>query len=253
MSSFDIHRSSPAKAATGATAADELIRRLFGTTASRPIPSPSTTACATSLPCIGELDGVLYLSRYDDCRQVLLDPCCGRRPRRPAQRFGMADSQARLLARRRRQQHSMLMQNPPEHTRLRGLVSGAFTPQRVAALEGRIRQIVHEQLDRMAEADELDIMRDLAFPVPVTVVGELLGIPRDEALWFRPLVDTIRRAERPNAADDAVAEAERADQAIDDYFAQKLRPAKPTSRTPSSPRRQLLHLLARPARRPGRA
>jgi len=217
MSSFPIHRSSPAKAAP---AADELIRQLFGTAASRANPYPLYHRLREVAPLHrSELDGVLYLSRYDDCRLVLLDPRCGRRPGRPAQRFGMADSQVRLLARRRRQQHSMLMQNPPEHTRLRGLVSGAFTPQRIAALEGRIRQLVHEQLDRMAEADEVDVMRDLAFPVPVTVVGELLGIPPEDALGFHPLVDTIRQAEQPNATDDAVAEAERADQAIDAYFA----------------------------------
>jgi cytochrome P450 len=200
---------------------DELIRQLFGTAATQADPYPFYHRLRQVAPVHrSEVDGAVYLTRYDDCRQALVDPHCGRRPGRPARRVGMADSQVRLLARRRRQQHSMLMQNPPEHTRLRGFVSGAFTAQRIAALEGRIRQLVGEHVDRMAEAGEVDIMGALAFPVPVIVIGELLGIPREEALWFRPLVEVIRRAEQPHAADDAVADAERADQAIDDYFAQ---------------------------------
>jgi cytochrome P450 len=204
----------------GAASADDVIRQLFGTAASLADPYPLYHRLRQLAPVHrSELDGSVYLTRYDDCRQVLLDPRCGRRPGRPAQRVGMADSQVRLLARRRRQQHSMLMQNPPDHTRLRGLVSGAFTPQRTAALDGRIRQLVGEHVDRMAEAGEVDVMQALAFPVPVIVIGELLGIPKGEALRFRPLVETIRRAEQPHAAGDVVADAERADQAIDEYFA----------------------------------
>jgi len=112
----------------------------------------------------------------------------------------------------------MLMQNPPEHTRLRGLVSGAFTPERTTALEARIRQIVRGHTERVAEAGEVDIMSALAFPVPVIVIGELLGIPPEDAVRFRPLVDAIRRAEQPGAADALVAEAARADQEVDEYF-----------------------------------
>lgn len=202
-----------------AATADELIRELFGTAASLTDPYPLYHRLRQVAPVHrSQVDGAVYLTRYDDCRQALLDPHCGRRPGRPAQRVGMADSQVRLLARRRRQQHSMLMQNPPQHTRLRGLVSGAFTAQRISALEGPIRRLVGEHVDRLAEAGEVDIMGALAFPVPVIVIGELLGIPREEALSFRPLVEVIRRAEQPHAPDDAVAAAERADQAIDDYF-----------------------------------
>jgi hypothetical protein len=199
--------------------ADEVIQELFGTAASLADPYPLYHRLRRIAPVHrSRLDGAVYLTRYDDCRQALLDLRCGRQPGRPGRRVGIGESQRRLLARRRRQQHSMLMQNPPEHTRLRGLVSGAFTPQRIAALEGRIRQLVDEHMDGMAQAGEVDIMAALAFPVPVIVVGELLGIPRDEALWFRPLVDTIRWAEQPGAADDLVSDAARADQAIDNYF-----------------------------------
>lgn len=200
-------------------AADDVIQELFGSAAALTDPYPLYHRLRLVAPVHrSRLDGTVYLTRYDDCRQALLDPRCGRLAGRPAGRVGISEAQGRLLARRRRQQHSMLMQNPPEHTRLRGLVSGAFTPERTASLEARIRQIVRGHTERVAEAGEVDIMSALAFPVPVIVIGELLGIPPEDAVRFRPLVDTIRRAEQPGAADALVAEAARADQEVDEYF-----------------------------------
>src|SRR5438093_8668156 len=116
-------------------AADEVLHRLLGTAEGQRDPYPLYHRLRRLAPLHrSRLDGVRYVSRYADCRQVLLDVRCGRRPGRPVRRVGMGEAQVRLLARRRRQQYSMLMQNPPDHTRLRGLVSTAFTPRRIAAL-----------------------------------------------------------------------------------------------------------------------
>src|SRR5438552_4514104 len=71
---------------------------------------------------------------------------------------------------------SMLQMDPPRHRQLRNLVTQAFTPRMVAQLEPRINAITHELLDQVADAGEMDVVRDLAYPLPVTVIAELLGI-----------------------------------------------------------------------------
>src|SRR3989442_1817858 len=75
------------------------------------------------------------------------------------------------------QRQFMLQQDPPTHTRLRRLVSRAFTPRAIAALRGNVQRIVDECLDRVAPHGEMDVIADLALPVPATVICEMLGVP----------------------------------------------------------------------------
>ncbi|QUQ65084.1 cytochrome P450 [Kutzneria sp. CA-103260] len=77
-----------------------------------------------------------------------------------------------------------LTMDPPNHRKLRTLVSQAFTPRTVAGLEPRIRQITDELLDSVAGRDRFDIVDVLAYPLPILVIAELLGIPaRDRELF----------------------------------------------------------------------
>ena len=71
----------------------------------------------------------------------------------------------------------MLQQDPPTHTRLRRLVSAAFTPRAIAALRPKIQRIVDECLDRVAARGEMDVIKELALPVPATVICEMMGVP----------------------------------------------------------------------------
>ena len=71
----------------------------------------------------------------------------------------------------------MLQQDPPTHTRLRRLVSGAFTPRAIATLRPNVQQIVDACLDRVAERGEMDVIADLGLPVPSTVICEMIGVP----------------------------------------------------------------------------
>ncbi|MCW5892018.1 MAG: cytochrome P450 [bacterium] len=71
----------------------------------------------------------------------------------------------------------MLQRDPPAHTRLRKLVSRAFTPRAIAALEANVARIVDECLDRVAPRGEMDVVADLALPVPSTVICEMMGVP----------------------------------------------------------------------------
>ena len=80
----------------------------------------------------------------------------------------------------------MLDAEPPQHTRLRALVSQAFTPRRVEALRARVETIVAGQLAALAERPSFDLIEDYAAPLPVTVIAELLGVPDEQRHQLRP-------------------------------------------------------------------
>ncbi len=83
----------------------------------------------------------------------------------------------------------MLGSDPPRHTRLRSLVSQAFTPRMVEALEPRIREIARELLEPAIEAGECDLVAALAYPLPVIVIAEILGIPPEDRDRFKEWSD----------------------------------------------------------------
>ena len=84
--------------------------------------------------------------------------------------------------------HLMKFLDPPDHARVRGLVSRAFTPRSVRLLRPRIRTIVEERLDLVFEAKRMDLVADFAFPLPIIVICELLGVPVEDVdlffTWF---------------------------------------------------------------------
>lgn len=95
--------------------------------------------------------------------------------------------------------------DPPRHGPLRKLVSQAFTPRRIARLEGRIEEISRELLGNLRDGDRLDVVSDLAYPLPVIVIAELLGIPAEDRDLFREWVEVILNnegLEYPNLPDD---------------------------------------------------
>ena len=88
---------------------------------------------------------------------------------------------------------TMLNSDPPRHTRLRGLVSKAFTPRAIRALEGRMEQIVGQMLDATAGKSEFDVIDALAYPLPVIIIAELLGVPSEDRGRFRHWSDEAVR------------------------------------------------------------
>ncbi|WP_315833619.1 cytochrome P450 [Bradyrhizobium prioriisuperbiae] len=84
----------------------------------------------------------------------------------------------------RSMRHWMLVQDPPDHTRLRGLVVKAFTARRVEDMRPRIQQIVDETLDRIEPQGHMDLIEDFAFRLPVTIICDMLGIPEDHREAF---------------------------------------------------------------------
>ena len=83
----------------------------------------------------------------------------------------------------------LLTSDPPAHRRLRNSVNQAFTPRRIAALAPRIAEVVQSVLDQALTRTELDLVDDIAYPIPATVISEMLGIPED----LRPYLHTFLR------------------------------------------------------------
>lgn len=81
--------------------------------------------------------------------------------------------------------HNMLFSDPPDHKRLRGLVQKAFTPQMIAGMRERIQEITDELLDKAAPEERMNLIDDFAFPLPIIVISEILGIPTEDRDKFR--------------------------------------------------------------------
>jgi cytochrome P450 len=112
----------------------------------------------------------------------------------------------------------MLTANPPEHTRLRGSAKGAFIPPAMETLRPRVAAIVAERLDRLADLGEADLMVELAFPMPVTVVGEMVGVPEEDRAWFRPLMRTLVSSDSFKRSPEELEKVKQAGDELDAYF-----------------------------------
>ena len=118
---------------------------------------------------------------------------------------------------------SMLFLDPPDHSRLRQLVSKAFTPGAIAALTSRIHALVGELLDQIPNSASFDLMEALAYPLPVIVMAELLGIPPEDRAKFKLWSDLRARVLEPTIKPDEIQKANQATYALDDYFREVIR------------------------------
>lgn len=113
---------------------------------------------------------------------------------------------------------NLLMLDPPEHTRIRKLVSKAFTPRVVEALRPRIEHVVTELLDRVAARGELELIRDLAYPLPVIVIAEMLGVPSEDRAAFKRWSDELAALLEPFLLPSRVTDVRRAFDELARYF-----------------------------------
>jgi pimeloyl-[acyl-carrier protein] synthase len=122
--------------------------------------------------------GFWVLTRYEDVVAALRDPRFGKEAIASvvAARFGIPAPTVGL---------SMLDRDPPDHTRLRGLVSKAFTPRVVEALRPHIQRIVDDLLARVEGRHAMDLVEEFAYPLPVTVICQMLGVPVEDRDRFR--------------------------------------------------------------------
>ena len=115
---------------------------------------------------------------------------------------------------------NMLNSDPPEHTRLRRLVTQAFTPRRIEAMRPKVERVVDDLVDALAPTGQAELMADFAFPLPVTVISDLLGVPEEDRASFFEVAHVIRSrggAGRGSAEDGAAVQD--AQQRLADYLA----------------------------------
>jgi len=127
------------------------------------------------------------LTTYEDALFVLRDPRFTKDRNKvfpPQQDEQAANMQAIMF-------HNMLTTDPPDHTRLRRLVSKAFTPRMIEQLRPRIQQIADELLDTVQEQGQMDLITDFAYPLPITVISQMLGIPTTDRKLFRTWTQMI--------------------------------------------------------------
>ena len=149
------------------------------------------------------VDGSWILSRYADGAAVLRDPRFSPSPAhlREGAVQGAEDHPVRQVG-----TSLMMFRDPPDHTRLRSLVSKAFTPRMVEMMRSRIEGLVDESLDAVLPAGEMDIVADLAYPLPVAVICDLLGVPPFDRELFRQLSSDASRLLDGGALDKAAQE-----------------------------------------------
>lgn len=113
----------------------------------------------------------------------------------------------------------LLYLDPPDHDRIRGLVTRAFTPRAVEARRPRIQREVDRLLDRVADAGRMDLVADFGYPLPIAVICEMMGIPESDRetflLWAH---DFARRGDVSAVTEDVVAKGEVASAGFRDYF-----------------------------------
>ncbi len=172
-------------------------------------------------PALVTQSGVLVLSRYDDCAAALRDRKLGKVDESLG--FGLTEVpealQRQAMHRFRR---TMLFRNPPDHQRLRRLVADVFTPHHVDDLRARIILQIDRLLDAIADQPVSDIITDLALPLPVNVIGDLLGVPPEDRGAAAPLVRALISSLEPSANTADLTQACEAEDQLAHYFAELL-------------------------------
>ncbi|MCU1504198.1 MAG: cytochrome [Ilumatobacteraceae bacterium] len=167
--------------------------------------------------------GFVVLARYDDVARTLRDNVFSRDVEANAAEAPNAVREARRETLRRRREEgtaakSILNLDPPDHTRLRRLVSLAFTPSSIERLRPRIQQLVDGIVDRAADRGSMELVDELAFPVPFQVISDLLGMPTEREAEIREWSQQLTAALEPTADDETMANADRAAQSLGGYL-----------------------------------
>ena len=134
-----------------------------------------------------------FVTRYQDAVEALADPRLAKSPDVASEQWRRAglglpfDHRAGLV-------RHMINVDAPDHGRLRRVVSGAFTPRRMARLRDRTQQVTDELLDKIAGQGRADLIADLAYPLPITIIGDILGVPEERIPEFHRHASVIDSA-----------------------------------------------------------
>ncbi|KIL42340.1 hypothetical protein SD70_01240 [Gordoniibacillus kamchatkensis] len=166
--------------------------------------------------------GFWVASRYEDVNFILKDPLFVREyrnavPQQHLQELPQPQSERNPLG--KLLDNWMLFRDPPVHTRLRSLVSHAFTPRTMDRLKPKIRAIAEQLAAWMAEQPQPDLIASFAFPLPVIVIAEMLGVPPEDRELFKDWSHTFARVlEGTDGSPEFAQQAGKAAEQIADYF-----------------------------------
>ncbi len=154
--------------------------------------------------------GVLVVSRYEDVNRVLRDS------KTSVQRFTISDELPPHIQKWRNLSEerppSILGLDPPDHTRLRGLVQRTFTPRAIEKMREQVISIVDELLTKLKDRKEIDVITDYAFVIPFAVIHEMLGLPETDISmvrsWSHALTQTLEPFLTPEEVEAAIEGAE---------------------------------------------
>jgi cytochrome P450 len=152
-----------------------------------------------------ESRGCWDVFRYEDIHGILKDP--------------RSFSSRRALAVKERE--SILTMDPPRHNQLRSLVNKAFTPKVISKLASHITSITKDLLHGVQDGGKMDTVHDLAVPLPVIVIAELLGVPSEDRRLFKEWSDILIKGPDENtdeAFNEVIAEKEQAAEQLNIYF-----------------------------------
>jgi len=170
--------------------------------------------------------GGWILSRYDDMLTTFKDTSHYSNEGRLGQAVAYLPAESRAKFRvfeDHYRQKSLLHSDPPDHTRLRGLITKAFTPRVVEAMRPRMQEIVNELLDAVQQAGRMDVIKDLAIPLPVTVLAEILGVPKADTGLLKGWADDLLAFQGVNKpSEEILARAQEAIVGIRAYLGELL-------------------------------
>ncbi len=159
------------------------------------------------------------LTRHSDVYAVLRDPRFSAARMSIGTEWIPEELQAKLVPPVRAVMRQILFLDPPDHTRLRGLVSKAFTPRVVEALRPRIQALVDDLLDRVQSAGRVNFVQDFAYPLPAIVIAEMLGVPpEDRELFIKWTGDFARLLDGFDMSFEGVVQALSGVSEFMDYF-----------------------------------
>jgi len=199
---------------------DGLLLQVLGTDEGRADPYRYYAQMRETTPLSRTALGPLLIHGYEDCLAVLRDPRLGRGMNAlsgPLTAY-MGGEQAMAGMFFELSAHNMLLADPPDHTRLRQLVSRSFTPRHMEALRPAIDRMVDELLEAMTGRDEVEFMSEFALPLPMAVIGELVGVPVEDRVGLQPYVRAAATAIEPILSEEEALAALAAYEYLGNYF-----------------------------------
>ncbi len=201
---------------------DALFMEMLATTEGRKDPYTRYRRLREAAPVYSSGIGFTVCTRYEECQSVLRDSRLGKeqgdRSEQIAAQYGHLEIFPQIRDIMEDDRRSLLFLNPPDHTRLRSLVSKAFTPRTVERLRPKIVALVDGLFDQIVPGVVTNVMDAIAFPLPANVISTMIGVPESDWPRFRTAVGAATALIEPIVPDDVMERGLAAQMELDGYF-----------------------------------